>query len=209
MNAVVAFARGAPVVLGFLLPQVGQMTFSDKNRRVDRHVSGVYSTIDGAGSLEVHHPSGTYLRMAASPAHEDLTGQDFDGRWAVPAADPVHVHLEVKNGGGTTVLIDLAPSGAVTVHATGAVQVVADGGATVQAPTVTLDSPATHCTGALTVDGLLTYKAGMSGIGGGAGTTITGTITQTGGTLSSNGVALHTHTHGGVQRGGSNTDAPS
>lgn len=209
MNAVVAFARGAPVVLGFLLPQVGQMTFADKNRRVDRHVSGVYSTIDAVGNLEVHHPSGTYLRMATGPAHEDLTGQDFDGRWSVPEADPVHVHLEVKNGGSSAVTIDLAPSGAVTVHATGPVQVVADGGATVQAPTVTLDSPVTHCTGTLTVDGLLTYKAGMSGIGGGAGTTITGTITQTGGNLSSNGVVLSTHTHGGVQRGGSNTDAPA
>lgn len=48
MSAVVVFARGVPVVLGFLLPQVGQMTFPDKNRRVDRHASGVYSTIDAA-----------------------------------------------------------------------------------------------------------------------------------------------------------------
>lgn len=210
MNAVVAFARGAPVVLGFLLPQVGQMTFADKNRRVDRHVSGFYSTIDASGNLEVHHPSGTYLRMATSTGHEDLTGQDFDGRWSVPSADPVHVHLEVMSGsGGQAVTIDLSPSGAVTVHATGEVQVTADGGATVQAPTVTLDSPATHCTGALTVDGLLTYKAGMAGTGGGVGTTITGSITQTGGTLSSNGISLSGHHHTGVQTGSGNTGGPA
>ena len=105
--------------------------------------------------------------------------------------------------------IDLSPSGAVTVHATGEVQVTADGGATVQAPTVTLDSPATHCTGTLTVDGLLTYKAGMAGTGGGAGTTISGSITQTGGTLSSNGISLSGHHHSGVQPGSGNSGPPA
>ena len=208
MNAVVAFCRGAPVVLGFLLPQVGQMTFADKNRRVDRHASGVYSTIDGAGNLEMHHPSGTFLRMATNPAHEDLSGHDFDKRWSVPAAAPVHVHLEVRSEGAAKVTIDLAPDGTVTVNAAGAVSVTAGGAATLTAPSVTLDTPSTHCTGAVTVDGLLTYKAGLSGIGGGAGTTITGTITQTGGTLSSNGIALDSHHHSGVQTGGGNTGGP-
>ena len=39
-------------------------------------------------------------------------------------------------------------------------------------------------------------------------TTISGTIVQTGGTLSSNGIVLATHTHPGVQAGGSNTGGP-
>jgi hypothetical protein len=72
----------------------------------------------------------------------------------------------------------------------------------------TIKTPSTHNTGTLTTDGLLTYKDGMTGTGGGAGTNITGTITQSGGTLSSNGIVLHTHTHGGVQTGGGNTGAP-
>ncbi len=184
------------------------MTFADKNRRVDRHASGVYSTIDGAGNLEMHHPSSTFLRMATNPAHEDLSGHDFDKRWSVPAAAPVHVHLEVRSEGAAKVTIDLAPDGTVTVNAAGAVSVTAGGAATLTAPSVTLDTPSTHCTGAVTVDGLLTYKAGLSGIGGGAGTTITGTITQTGGTLSSNGIALDSHHHSGVQTGGGNTGGP-
>ena len=200
MNAVVATIRGAPVVLGFLLPQVGQMTFADRNRRVDRHVSGVYSTVDAAGNVEFYHPSGSFVRMGTSGAHEDLTGKDFDGRWKVPAAAPVHMHLEVSSGEGAAVAIDLAPDGSVTVHAAGAVLV--------QAPSVTLDSAATHCTGALTVDGLFTYKAGMAGTGGGAGTSISGTITHTGGSLSSNGVVLHTHGHSGVQAGGNVSGGP-
>lgn len=56
---------------------------------------------------------------------------------------------------------------------------------------------------------LFTYMAGMSGTGGGAGTTITGPIQQSGGTLSSNGVVLDTHVHSGVQPGGGNTGGPA
>lgn len=81
----------------------------------------------------------------------------------------------------------------VTVHATGA---------------VVIDAPATTVTGTLTVEGLLTYQSGLAGTGGGAGTTITGNITQSGGQITSNGIALATHTHGGVQPGGSSTGAP-
>ncbi|WP_371321803.1 hypothetical protein [Vibrio parahaemolyticus] len=49
----------------------------------------------------------------------------------------------------------------------------------------------------------------MSGTGGAGGkTTIDGPITQSGGAITSNGVVLHTHTHGGVQSGGSSTGGP-
>lgn len=75
--------------------------------------------------------------------------------------------------------------------------------------TVTVDSPATTVTGTLTVEGLLTYQAGMSGAGGSAQTHITGDIIQTGGVMSSSGTVLHTHTHSGVQTGGGNTGAPN
>jgi hypothetical protein len=39
--------------------------------------------------------------------------------------------------------------------------------------------------------------------------TINGKVTQSGGDLKSNGVVLHTHTHGGVQSGTSNTSIPN
>lgn len=37
---------------------------------------------------------------------------------------------------------------------------------------------------------------------------MTGNFTHTGGCINSNGVTLHTHKHGGVERGNSNTDTP-
>lgn len=73
---------------------------------------------------------------------------------------------------------------------------------------VTFDTPLVHDTGKHTTDDLLTYGNGLAGIGGDNGTEITGDITHTVGKLSSNGIVLHTHVHGGVYAGGSTTDQP-
>jgi len=83
----------------------------------------------------------------------------------------------------------------------GALLITAPGG-------VTIEAPSTTNTGTLTIEGLLSYMAGMAGVGGGAGSTIIGELTQAGGALSSNGITLSTHVHSGVQSGPSNTGAP-
>lgn len=67
------------------------------------------------------------------------------------------------------------------------------------AKSITLDTPEVICTNKLTT-GMLEVKKGG---------TMTGNITHTGGSITSNGVVVHTHTHGGVQNGGGNTDKPS
>lgn len=76
------------------------------------------------------------------------------------------------------------------------------------AVSVTLDTPLTHCTGRLTVDDLLTYGNGIAGTGGQNNNVISGDFTHADGDLSSNGIVLHTHTHGGVQPGGGSTGGP-
>jgi hypothetical protein len=98
----------------------------------------------------------------------------------------------------------------------GELQINAPGGTTIKTTTltaeasesVTMDTPQTTTTAALTAQGLLTYAAGMSGQGGGAGTSIGGDIAHTGGQINSNGVILHTHQHSGVQAGPSNSGPP-
>jgi phage baseplate assembly protein gpV len=60
------------------------------------------------------------------------------------------------------------------------------------------------------VEDLFTYQAGMSGTNSkGNKTSIEGDFIQKNGVLSSNDVVLDTHDHGGVVRGGSNTDGPN
>lgn len=108
--------------------------------------------------------------------------------------------------------VTVYPDGAVIKynHTSGALVASGIQSGTIEAAvSVTLDTPLTHCTGKLTVDGLLTYGNGLAGSGGGHGSIINGPVIQAGGDLSSNGIVLHTHTHGGVQSGGSTTSGPT
>ena len=79
--AIVGFLGTNPVVLGFLYPQVNQMLFSDPKRKIERHQSDVYKSIDGDGNIELHHPSGLYVRIGETPDHEDLGGKDIDQKF--------------------------------------------------------------------------------------------------------------------------------
>ena len=63
---------------------------------------------------------------------------------------------------------------------------------------ITLDTPTVICTNNLTTGSLTVQKGG----------TMTGDITHVGGQMSSNGVVVATHTHGGVRTGDGNTGQP-
>ncbi|MEY8688432.1 MAG: hypothetical protein AB9M53_00950 [Leptothrix sp. (in: b-proteobacteria)] len=211
---------GVWVVLGFLVPQISQMTF-EGGRYMHRLPSDVYMTVDGAGNSEFHHPSGAYVRLAETPDHETLAGKNFDGNWSETKNTGKQVHLQVVVGGtkihitpGGAVSIDhpgaltVNTGGAATVTAGGAVSVTAGGAATVHASTVTIDAPSTTCTGSLTVAGLLTYGGGLSGSGG-SGATMSGNLTISGGNVTADGIGLKTHHHSGVQTGGGTTGSPT
>jgi phage baseplate assembly protein V len=95
-------------------------------------------------------------------------------------------------------------------HASGALAATGIKTAVIEASSsVTADTPHTHITGVLEVDGLLIYHDGITGQGGGNGNTISGDFTHTAGNLSSNGIVLHTHYHTGVQPGAGNTAGPA
>ncbi|KVI80787.1 MULTISPECIES: phage baseplate assembly protein V [Enterobacter cloacae complex] len=63
---------------------------------------------------------------------------------------------------------------------------------------VTLETPIVECTDHLKVR---TFELSEGG-------TMKGNVTHSGGSLSSNGVTVHSHVHGGVQGGSSNTGGP-
>lgn len=64
---------------------------------------------------------------------------------------------------------------------------------------ITLDTPEVVCTNKLITGSLEVQKGGV----------MKGDISHSGGALSSNGVTVHSHRHGGVVRGDSQTDGPS
>jgi phage baseplate assembly protein V len=87
-------------------------------------------------------------------------------------------------------------------HASGALTASGIQTATIQAAvSVTLNTPETHITGDVQIDGkctvddLLTYGNGIAGTGGDNENIITGSFVQTGGQLSSNGIVLDSHHH--------------
>lgn len=147
--------------------------------------------------------------MVLSPSGEPAGGVVIYGTYSAANAAPSespdeHVTLYPD---GTRISYD---------HVKGHLEVSGIKTALVKASTsVTLDTPLTHITGQCVVDDLLTYKNGLAGTGGGNGSKITGSIkhegthTQTGGSLSSNGVVLDAHAHTGVEPGGSNTGGPT
>lgn len=155
--------------------------------------------------------SGQVQQVAEVRMHDLSDGMAFVGFRSKPRMlsnlSTSSTQLRADNG---STFIDLN-AGAETVTIT------APGGTTVNTTTavihastsITLDSPQTTCTGKLTVEGLLTYQAGMAGSGGaGAAAAITGSIAVTGGNVTADGIDLKTHVHSGVQTGSGNTGAP-
>lgn len=64
---------------------------------------------------------------------------------------------------------------------------------------ITLDAPEVVCTNKLITSTIDIKKGG----------TMTGSLSHSGGSITSNGIVLHIHKHGGVQTGGGSTSAPS
>ncbi|EMF7564890.1 phage baseplate assembly protein V [Serratia marcescens] len=109
------------------------------------------------------------------------------------------------------------PDGAVLEYepATGALKAVGIKSATIEAAEritltapnitciasgkITLDAPEVECTQQLTTGTIAIHQGGS----------MTGDLNHTGGSISSNGIVVHTHTHGGVQNGRGRTDKPA
>lgn len=209
MIAVVGFVGRLPVVVGFLFPQINQMLFSDPNRRVMRHASDVYSTIDGEGNTEIYHPSGTFIRIGTDPDHEDLTGKDTDGNWAITknTDKAVHVTLTVANGGSVKAKLHIDPDGNIVLEHSGdfsqkvggSYTVESTGPATIKAPSITHDAPQTTSTGNQSVQGAMNVDGeGASG----AVSTFSGTIQIVGGDVEADSISLKGHGH--IEQGDGN-----
>lgn len=160
------FGSGVPVVTGFIYPQINQILSKDPKRRLSRHQSDVQWSIDGDGNIQLVHPSGTYVRIGESADVEETAGANADANAAVDRNTGRKVNVRIGMAGGTAVLT-IAPDGAVSLTTQSTVNVDAQGAVTVKTPSATIDAPETTCTGNLTVNGMLTYKGGMKGSGGG------------------------------------------
>jgi hypothetical protein len=180
--ACVDYFGNLPVVMGFLFPQVSQMLFADKDRKIDRHSSDVYTSIDKDGNFEFHHPSGAFVRVGVTSAHEDLTGKDFDARWAITRNTDKQVHIHVEQAGGNA-YVDIAPDGTTYVKST---------------PGFTFDGPV-HFKNDITADGKVTATGDIASGGN--------VKDSTGKSLANARTVFNAHTHTSASPG-SPTSAP-
>lgn len=119
-----------------------------------------------------------------------------DGAFVQYDREGHHYHLDVPAGGS------------ITLHIGSTTLLLEDGKATLTTPELLVDSPKSTFTGAVNVQGLLTYLAGMVGKGGsGATASIQGSVAVTGGDVTADGVSLKGHTHPGDS--GGTTGAPN
>ena len=156
MEAVVGFfGKSNPVVVGFVYPQISQMTFKDSKRRFNRHQSDVYHTIDGNGNMELFHPSGTFVRIAETPGHENLERRNFDENMALDRNKNRRVHIHIEMAGAKAVL-NISTDGAVSLSgqsasisveqnismtAGGTMSLQSGGNMTLKAPAIIGDTP--------------------------------------------------------------------
>jgi hypothetical protein len=225
-KAIVSYVDGQPIVTGFIFPQINQVLSKDPKLKVERHQSDVMKTIDGNGNIDMVHPGGFRIRIGETPEHADYTNKNADASATLDRNTDKKSFMRISTSDNALVItispdgkLDLKCNGTVDVDAQGAVTVktaatahVESGGATsVKAPSVTVDSPQSTFTGAVTVQGLLSFMAGMVGQGGegGAAATLTGNVNVTSGDVNVDGVSAKGHTHGGVSSGGANTAAPN
>jgi hypothetical protein len=135
--AVIAMASTLPIAIGFLPPVVSEMQFKGKkNLRVQRHASDTTVITQDDGSIEVRHPSGAFVKIGASETPEDLTGQDFNGKWQTRRNTDKAVTITASSIGATATL---RPNGEVdVVNASASVKMSAGGEIEAKTPGATL-----------------------------------------------------------------------
>ncbi|MGD7095897.1 phage baseplate assembly protein V [Ralstonia pseudosolanacearum] len=100
--------------------------------------------------------------------------------------------------------VTLYPDGALVSYDHGAGLLTIKGVQTVfleASTSVLVKCPDTTFDGSVTVKGLLSFMNGIAGQGGENGNVIKGDVTHQGGKLSSNGVVVDDHRHGGIKPG--------
>lgn len=156
---------------------------------------GIQPPEDGVGCRH-HDLTDALAILAPVPLNEVLGSWEANG-------------IELRNRAKTTKAtvfdskVELQSGSAVLkVSSDGTIEATAPAGAKITAPL-------TEVVGNLTVTGLTTTGGFVSqGVVGGAAS-FSGGIQNTGGSVSSNGKVLDSHTHSGVQPGGGNTGAPN
>ncbi len=124
MEALVATYDGHPVVVGFIYPQVSQMTFRDNKFRLFRHQSDVIEMIDGDGNIDLRHPSGMAIRIGQTPDHYDPKLKNEDKTLVVDRNTEKKPYIRITMA-DVMAQLTIAPDGQVTLTTEAGIDVTA------------------------------------------------------------------------------------
>ena len=152
MHAIVDYVGRAPIVTGFVYPQISQMTFKDPKMRFSRHQSDVMTYTDGNGNFGIMHPSGAFIHVGEKPERPELAGKNADGSLAVDRNTGRKVFLRVALAGNVAELT-MTPDGNCTLKLEQDLSIECQS-ASIKAPGgMEFDTPTAHFTGKITSDG--------------------------------------------------------
>lgn len=189
--ASVDFIGSAPVVTGFLFPQISQMTFEEEGLDFDRHDSDVIRYTDAEGNSGLLHPSGAYITMGTKPDRRDFAGANFDKNLTIDRNTGTKPYFRIGMA-GNVVELTFTPDGKARLICQDEIYAECTQATIKASDGILLDTPLVHMTQKLHVDGEITTNATVKS----DGDQIAGAISQI------------NHLHGGVESGGSKTKKP-
>lgn len=134
----VGWVDGIPVAVGYLYPQISQMTFSDPKMRVTRHQSDVITMVDGDGNMQLSHPSGAFVRMGETEDAVDLASKNVDASLAVDRNGGRRLFTRVVVPGAFD--LKISPEGELTLTLEKGAVIDAPDGITLNTPMVSVPS---------------------------------------------------------------------
>ncbi len=133
MVAAVTMCGRRPLVVGFVPAEGNEVVFTEADLEVHRHPSGVVTSIDQGGNVQVTHPGGATLRIG-TPAVQDISTLAADQNWAIPAGTPPTITLTT----GQVSLTIAAGSGNVVLKTSGDATVMAENATVAATQTATI-----------------------------------------------------------------------
>lgn len=153
-----------PVVMGFIYPQISQMTHADGKLKYSRHTSDVQTYTDGNGNMGILHPSGAHIVLGEAPDPKDFAGGNVDKSLAIDRNTDKKVYLRVALAGNVAVLT-MDPKGNCTLALESDLTVTCKNASIDAAETITLKTPKTHITGDVQIDGAVTTDSTITSQG--------------------------------------------
>lgn len=175
--AMVGFMRKIPFVVGFLFPQINQMTFGNAGRRFFRHQSDVTVSIEDTGAIHVRHPGGFQFRVGTPEnvraGNDKNTDDNFELTKNLEQKTEVEFSIGGRNGTTTKFSLFADKNGELGIYSKAKIKMWSKDRVEIKAPVIKLDADKVMVTGDV--------------------------VTQAG-------VSLNNHVHGGIVRGGNKTD---